>query len=70
MVVKLISFLFESPPSDYSISRSFSCRYTICWNCIAAMNESQFFQILQLGFYLQYKLGIDHTIQENFRVFH
>ena len=39
MDVELVSCLFELPPSDRSISRSSNCRYDICWNCIAAMNE-------------------------------
>ena len=40
MAVELVFCLFELPPSDRSISRSVNFRYDICWNCIAAMNES------------------------------
>ena len=42
MDVELVSCLFELPPSDRSISRSFNCRYDICWICIEAMNGSYF----------------------------
>ena len=39
MDVELVSCLFELP-RDRSIRRSFNCRYDICQNSIAAMNES------------------------------
>ena len=40
MDVEFVSCLFELPPSDQSISRSFNYRYDICWDCIAALEES------------------------------